>query len=254
MAQILNGIGPCENKDMDLMFQVSCEHGDTGVIEQLLADNPTYNLKNGLLSASSSNNIEIVKMLLEFDVRNPNALKMASYYGYFEIVQLLINHGVTHEDALYLAASEGHYQIVLLLLTHGYRDPRALCFSANNRFTSIVYILLMYGVRDNAALRGPSRNNYENIVWMLLDFGLVDDEALAYATICSNINIMKMLMDKGALIQNEALELVQHIAMFNADDDIQSLLSVMSEKNHDNIRKLLLQFPTIPSGIIIDYI
>ena len=28
----------------------------------------------------------------------------------------------------------------------------------------------------------------------------------------------------------------------------------MSEKNHDNIRKLLLQFPTIPEGIIMDYI
>ena len=120
-------------------LHIACLDGKHKIVKMLLENAKIdMNLLNcfnecPLISSCASNDIDCVKVLLEFnayphrrDYKGNNAIHVACEYGNIEIIQLLLNRGVlincrnsVGKTPLYVACVEKHLKCVMFLMQNG---------------------------------------------------------------------------------------------------------------------------------------
>uniref|UniRef100_A0A665XBQ1 Poly [ADP-ribose] polymerase n=1 Tax=Echeneis naucrates TaxID=173247 RepID=A0A665XBQ1_ECHNA len=142
VQQILNGIAPLRNSDVDYRLLEAAKAGDLDTVKSLCtAQNVNCRDLEGRHStplhfAAGYNRVSVVEYLLHHgaDVHAKDKgglvpLHNACSYGHYEVAELLVRHGASVNVAdlwkftpLHEAAAKGKYEICKLLLKHG-ADP-----------------------------------------------------------------------------------------------------------------------------------
>ena len=138
------------------------------------------NINDQLLDASSRNDIEAIKSLLDqgadIHVYSDHALRYTSEHGHIEIVKLLIESGADihawDDDALRYASINGHIEIVKLLIDHGAdihaKFDEALRLASHGGHIEIVKLLIEAGAdihaRSDEALRWAIKAKHSEVV------------------------------------------------------------------------------------------
>lgn len=216
-------------------LEVACFNGYVQIVQLLFAEGNTHaeDYSTALYIASELNHIEIVELVLGFDVDVnayagyfDTALQVASVRGHTNIVQLLLDHGADVNaqggccnTALVGASRGGNTEIVQQLLDHG-ADINAgagdygtaLQAASGVGCTETVKVLLERGADVNAqggvygnALYTSSADGNVQIVRLLLNTwvdvdsrGRGNETPLQMAAVENHLEIVRLLLNRGA--------------------------------------------------------
>lgn len=144
--------------DDNLPFITACHYGRLEIAEYLITkgayiysrDNKALELAHKGCENSSNlrDHINIVKLLIEYGVRDSSTLIWACKNGYIDIVKRLIEHEIKDSLILIWASQYGHFDIVQLLVESGEIDIRS---------------------QDNEAIKKACQNDHMHIAKYLLE-------------------------------------------------------------------------------------
>lgn len=105
-----------------------------------------------IVLASERGFLETTRLLRSYRPKRffaKTALQQAAKYGHLEVVRLLVNSSVVDPNAIWLAAQQGHLEIVKLLFEASQRSQasKALIAASRNGFENIVQYLHEQNIR-----------------------------------------------------------------------------------------------------------
>jgi len=244
-----------------------------------------------LRTACRTNNVDMVRFLLEDGRADPSAMQnksimLACWYGNVDVLRLLLDDGradpcTNKGHALVTACKNGHIEIVRVLL----EDPRVradkylyldkpIRFAIYNHQTDAVLLLLKYGADPSAdrniTLRTASRSGNTALVRMLLEQRIdsTDGFSEAVTEACNNNHpdvVLLLLEDDRTIAKPYSLidvcrlgstDIVGLLLNWGLDPASFSNLPIItaSKNGHIEVVRLLLGYPSVIEAGLVDAI